>query len=870
MPITEAINNNTLNLIDIFTSITSQSTMDKLLKKILEASFTITGIPSGSILLIDSSKFICCTSSGLHECTNDMKIYESNQNFDCEDFPLEIIDHVIDEKKELYIKEPYNNCIFSEDPYIKLHLPKTVLCFPIIRQNKVLAILYLEDIFSIISIPKDRFEVLSKVLSTASLVIENIFIKSSLSNKNENISMAESVPTAINDITSKKLIQLQLHERDARYEFLFQLSPEAICVHDNGIIIMANSAAAKLMGVENVSSLIGRHILDFVCEDFKKIVCHRIDSIISGSNFLPCVEEKFLRADGSIIDVEVSVAPFPCNGKTCAQVIVHDVTEQKKTQLALKHNEAIMRELTENTLDILLKTDYYGVFRYITPSSKNTLGYNADDLLGKNFYDFLHPLDLPYVTAQLKDLMNTEYIKEKKIKDMSFRLKHSEGYYLWFEVSCKRIPEHRDKSSGLIMTLRDITKRIEAQNALKVSEERYKLLVNMLPDAVYVLRNDKICFSNKAGLTLLGAKSTNEVIEKNLSDFALPLDTDKLVLQNVKKQLTTKGRITPIEEKFLRKRDNLIIDIETIATNFSYEESTQLVVCRNISERKKTELLQVQMEETNHMLTQTVEYDKLRTEFFANISHELRTPINIVLSSLQLFELLINNNPIEIEKLSSYIKTMKQNCYRLIRLVNNLIDVTKIDSGYLNANLKNCNIISIIEDITLSVVPYLQNKNISLTFDTDVEEKFMACDPDKIERIMLNLISNAFKFTNLNGTIHVTLKDLNDHIIISVKDNGIGIPKDKQELIFQRFVQVDRSLAREHEGSGIGLSIVKSLVEMHEGTISLKSEYGHGSEFIIKLPAKVLDGDSNNYTKNNLTDRGNIDKINIELSDIYV
>lgn len=751
MPMTEAKNNTNLNLIDIFSSITSQSTMNKLLKNILEASFNIIGILRGSILLIDSNKFICCTNISLHECTNDIKIYETNESFDCMSFPQAIVNHVLNEKKELYIEDPYNNSVFSEDHYIKLHLPKAVLCLPIIRQNKVLAILYLEDIFSIIPIPEDKRQVLSTVINTAALAIENISIRESIGSINgsaptvENVSDGLSIynklstPTAANDITSEKLIQLELHERDERYKFLFELSPEAICVHDKGIIIMANPAAARLVGAEDINSLIGRNILDFVREDFKKLVRNRIDSIANGSSFLPCVEEKFLRLDGSIIDVEVCVAPFPCNGKTYSQVIVRDITEQKKIQLALKN-----------------------------------------------------------------------------------------------------------------------------------SEDRYKFLVNMLPDAIYVIKDNRIDYSNKAGALLLGAKSPKEIIGKKRSDFALPIDKNNRTLQKVKKQLITKGDFSSLEESFLRKSDNLIIDIETSVINFSYGEDNKLVVCRNISERKKAELLQIQMEETNHLLNQTVEYDKLRTEFFANISHELRTPINIVLSSLQLFQLLIRNNPVEVEKLESYIETMKQNCYRLTRLVNNLIDVTKIDAGYLNVNFKNCNIVNIIEDISLSVVPYLQNKNISLIFDTDVEEKFMACDPDKMERIMLNLISNAFKFTNLNGTIHVTLKDLNDHIVISVKDNGIGIPKDKQELIFQRFIQIDKSLAGEHEGSGIGLSIVKSLVEMHGGTISLKSECGQGSEFIISLPVKLLDGDNSIYTKNNLTDRGNIDKINIELSDIYV
>jgi len=154
-------------------------------------------------------------------------------------------------------------------------------------------------------------------------------------------------------------------------------------------------------------------------------------------------------------------------------------------------------------------------------------------------------------------------------------------------------------------------------------------------------------------------------------------------------------------------------------------------------------------------------------------------------------------------------------------------------------------------------------------FDTEVEERILACDGDKIERIMLNLISNSIKFTEPGGKILVNIYDKENEIIISVKDTGLGIPIEKQEQVFERFVQVDKSLVRNKDGSGIGLSLVKSLIEMHEGTIKLKSEWGKGSEFIIKLPVKVLSHEDV-YIPNNYNHNGNIEKIQVEFSDIYL
>jgi signal transduction histidine kinase len=156
-----------------------------------------------------------------------------------------------------------------------------------------------------------------------------------------------------------------------------------------------------------------------------------------------------------------------------------------------------------------------------------------------------------------------------------------------------------------------------------------------------------------------------------------------------------------------------------------------------------------------------------------------------------------------------------------------------------------------------------------MVFDTDVEEKVLAYDADKIERIILNLISNAIKYTKQGGSIFVKINDQGDSIVISVRDTGIGIPEDKQKLVFERFVQVDKSLSRNREGSGIGLSLVKSLTQMHGGEVWLKSTYGVGSEFFVKLPVRLVDDDGTADNSANLISNEKIEKIKIEFSDIY-
>jgi signal transduction histidine kinase len=180
--------------------------------------------------------------------------------------------------------------------------------------------------------------------------------------------------------------------------------------------------------------------------------------------------------------------------------------------------------------------------------------------------------------------------------------------------------------------------------------------------------------------------------------------------------------------------------------------------------------------------------------------------------------------------------------------------------------MQDYNIVSVVEDITLSVAEYVEDKGIKFIFDTNVEEKVISCDPDNIERIMLNLISNAVKFTDKGDLISVVVLDQGDNVQISVKDTGVGIPEDKLQVIFERFRQADNSLSRDHEGSGIGLSLVKALVEMHGGTIKVKSSLGQGSEFIIKLPVRRTDNPM--ALEQNIFYKNNTEKISIEFSDI--
>lgn len=407
---------------------------------------------------------------------------------------------------------------------------------------------------------------------------------------------------------------------------------------------------------------------------------------------------------------------------------------------------------------------------------------------------------------------------------------------------------------------RQLDKYKEMEEKIRSSEKRFRERLNRISSGIVMLRpsedgKDFIVTDFSKGQKINELLFKNIAIGKKVTDIYPGVKEMKILelLQNVWET----GEAEYIEASV--ERENELEQWRTLHI-YKMEWDELFVVFDDITKQKIIE----------ESLRDAMEYQNLRTEFFTNMSHEFKTPINLILSSLQLLELYDEQKE---EFLTPKIwykqkEVIKQNGYRLLRLINNLIDIKKVDMGYLEPQMKNYNIVYIIEEITLSVAEYAKKNQIELLFDTDVEEKSTFCDYDMIERIMLNLLSNAVKFTPRGGTIFVNIWDKIDTVQISVKDTGIGIPKESKEIIFDRFGQVDRSLTRKREGSGIGLALVKSLVEIHGGTIEVYSEVGEGTEFIIELPI-ADDVAAMHQKREEYIDGDRIEKISIEFSDIY-
>lgn len=418
----------------------------------------------------------------------------------------------------------------------------------------------------------------------------------------------------------------------------------------------------------------------------------------------------------------------------------------------------------------------------------------------------------------------------------------------------------------LFFIINNRCKRKAIEKSLSYNENILRTFINSTPDIIYLKDTEnKFLEINDSALSILNItrkelKYINKNNLNNLSDFTIN------ILQHFNindKKAWKKADVFRYEEKIPNAENKTIKIYDTLRVPVFDEDGKPksiILLGRDITEHK-------QNEKNEKIIKELKYYDELRSNFFSNISHELKTPLNLIFSALQFIELKDRNN--NDNGLKKYTEIMRQNCYRLLRIIDNLIDITKIDSGNFFMNFENNDIVFIVEHIVMSVVSYVENKGIQIVFDTDTEEKIMAFDLDAMERIILNLLSNAIKFTPKGGKIEINIYDRGDNIVISVKDTGIGIPKEKQDYIFKKFVQVDKSLSRNREGSGLGLSLVKELVLLHNGTVEVKSIPDKGSEFKVILPTKVLPKKPNSEIKENSANAYKIQRIKIEFSDIY-
>ncbi|MFT9493570.1 PAS domain-containing sensor histidine kinase [Anaerosolibacter sp.] len=341
--------------------------------------------------------------------------------------------------------------------------------------------------------------------------------------------------------------------------------------------------------------------------------------------------------------------------------------------------------------------------------------------------------------------------------------------------------------------------------------------------------------------------------------------------EKIWQQILETGECFHIDEYEYDRLDRGVTYWKACLMPIFFQDGTQYVI-EVTEEITETVLNRKRVEEQNLMISQQKRQLEMalqmKDEFFSMISHEFKTPLNVIHSAVQAMELICGDELSA--KGRGFVNKIRQNTYRQLRLVNNILDITRMHAGQYKLYKRNLDIVFLSKAIIESIDVYRRQKNIKITFTAEVDREIIGIDDEKYERILLNLLCNAIKFTPRNGYINVRLFIADKNVCIEIEDTGIGIPKEKQQIIFERFGQVESTLSRQAEGTGIGLSLVKQFVEAMGGSISVASKVGVGSTFTLLLPReKAEEQEARGIQLDTLNERL-IHAINIEFSDIYL
>ena len=506
------------------------------------------------------------------------------------------------------------------------------------------------------------------------------------------------------------------------------------------------------------------------------------------------------------------------------------------------------KNVVENMTDGLIFLDKEGKVEFLNGAAEGFF-YEPDklDVLGQTL-DNTRYYDLNGNTLKINELPSARALKGENITSMRVVCERPDKT-IKTDISCNPLYSQNNEIVGAITSIRGLNDSLRVENCLKKQRDNFYNIINSLdllicrfsyPDFKVIHYNKKvkeeIIYSNENIYSKFLQISCNdrETLDKEQKNNAM------ISGSNIKVVLSGKERYIETFYQYIFDVDGEIKEVIKVGIDITDKVSHQ--------------------QELEEIL-------KTQEEFFSFIAHEFRTPLTVMSSTTQLLNLVYRKDlP---EKVVGYIDKINLSTLQQLRLVNNLLDITRADAGYLNVNLRNYDIVSMSKAITESVRSFAVRKDINLEFTCNIDKKIIAVDDEKYERILLNLLSNAIKFTKNGKTVKVEL-DSNDRFTnINVKDEGVGIPKEKQDVIFNRFGQVNNDLTRKSEGTGIGLCLVRLLINSMGGRIELTSQLGKGSTFTIILPNKVISTDTK-VVDMNLMDNRLVQTMDMEFSNIYL
>ena len=639
---------------------------------------------------------------------------------------------------------------------------------------------------------------------------------------------------------------------------MMNLTSEAMMVCSlDGNIILWNNGAKNIFGYSDEEAY-GHNcheLLKMKSINKVRVDCHK-SKFSQGEVEITCKDGKKLVVETSMMGVH------DAKGKEKVLATCRDITERKMMEAEMKALLKKNKDILASIRDGFYVLDHDGNFTYVNQITAKDLGYETEELLNKNIWQ-----EMPLLKNSIIETNYRKVMTEKKPVYFEYcGVLNKENYY---ETSVYPLDE------GISVFWRDITDKKKIEAELNYNRELIETVIENLPDTLMIYdKSGNLLHLNSAGRRLFSQIERIETLAKFHSSFTLYQSKGNFIDLNKHPnyKISKHGIVNNIIINYKNDDKEYLLDTSAFPV---YDNQKNIIsytiICNDITEKllnmemikdQQDKMLQAEKEK-NEVLRKAVE---LKDEFISIVSHELRMPITTITAAIQTMEQICGQElP---DKAKWYLDIIRQSSYRQLRLVNNLLDIFRINAGHMKVNKSNIDIVALTRLITESVSVFAEGKNIRLEFTSAFEHHVMGIDEGKYERIILNLLSNAVKFTPENKTISVSISDVKERqkpmVSIQVKDQGMGIPKEKMELIFERFGQVDSSLTRNYEGAGLGLSIVKMFVELLGGEISLISEEGLGSTFTLLLPAEKV----NNETPFKTADNKLNHEISIEFSEL--
>ncbi len=639
------------------------------------------------------------------------------------------------------------------------------------------------------------------------------------------------------DVTERKQTELALRASEEKYRGLMESLDNAISTtaYDGTILYLNDTAAENLGGTPQ--ELIGKKLHELFPEPFASRQLAAVQDVFQTNH--EAVYETPSMVKSGLRWFRVAFQPLHDETGQVTQVLVNvtDIHDLKATQQELQElNRTLEEKVAQRTAEVqdlynnapigYHSLDTNGKFVMVNQTELNWLGYTREELVGHAARDFL--------TEESKNTFRENFplfLQRGWLKDLELEFVRKDGSILPVSLNATAI---RDGAGNLVMsrsTLFDITERKRAESALRESEEQNRLLFEVSPVPIALLGEaGQIVRANHAYEQLTGIPWSDlngkTSAELGLVDAQVINDLTQAMLDAISKR----ENFTVMEHS-LTSSDGTKRFVESRVFLLPVNSINHILVTSNdISTYKKAEeALQLANRELERSL-------RLKDEFLANMSHELRTPLNAILGiSESLGEQVIG--PLN-DKQQKYIQTVLESSQHLLSLINDILDLAKINAGKIELEMAGANLAAVAQSSLRMVRELAQKKGQSLNFEMDPSITHAWVDERRLKQMLVNLLSNAVKFTPQGGSIGLEVRGDRQHNILqfSVWDTGIGIHPDDLPRLFRPFAQLDASLTRGAQGTGLGLVLVSQMARLHGGSISVESEPGRGTRFTISIP----------------------------------